>query len=178
VSRCSHPVARLGEAAGGFIGAAHAGVGGCGSPGQPRGEGQDPGITGAQGRRCGLAELGLAELKLPELEELERVVGMPAVGQRHPGVPGGVGDPVGVPGLIGQPQGAGEVTGPVYPGVQLAQRGGQLCLDRLGRGYRQPPRVERYRGAEQVALPAVVPRHTAQPLGDRPHGVHVRDTQL
>ena len=54
-----------------------------------------PRVVGAQGRRCGLAEPDLSELK-----EFERVVGM-SVDHRYPGVPGGVGDAVGVSGRIG-----------------------------------------------------------------------------
>ncbi|MGH3770785.1 MAG: hypothetical protein ACRDRW_05220, partial [Pseudonocardiaceae bacterium] len=61
--------------------------------------------------------------------------------------------------------------------MQLRQRGGQPHLDGIGRGDLHPAGVERRGGAEQIGLPAVVPRETAQPLGDRPHSVHMDHPQ-
>jgi len=62
----------------------------------------------------GFAWSELAKVELPELEQLERIVGVPAADQCRSGTKDGVGDLVDVPGLTGYPEGLGEVARPVH----------------------------------------------------------------
>jgi hypothetical protein len=95
----------------------------------------------------------------PSWNSLSASLGYPVRDQRPSGHEGGVSDPIGVPGRTAQPQGTSEVarrvhtrvvTGPTRCGVWFGQRGGQLCRDRLRRGYLPPPRV---RASRPVARP-------------------------